>query len=322
MTLSPTRSSSRGTSKQSPSLTRRRILKLSLLLAGLPALGWQARPAHAAGSQPVGGLLAVRQEVPAEDTAGAAVLIPSAPPSGPGLLSPSSSGSYVVEAGDTLSSIARRHGVSVEALVAANQLGDVNTLREGQKLVIPAGSIQALTTSSSEASNQAVPSPSPKPSPSPGPGTPTLINGTQPGLTATPAASPSVNVTTSRISQMAWPLQVNAPTVYVSQEFNAGHRAIDVAAPEGTPIKAMSGGVVKMAEKTATAYGWMVQVDHGDNVSTWYAHLSAFSVKPGDRVQMGEKLGEVGSTGRATGSHLHFELRVSQTPINPKLVLS
>src|SRR5688500_9135784 len=122
MTLFPQRSPSRLTSKRSPSLRRRHLLKLAVLLTGVPSVGCQARPAFAAGLESLAGLLAVRQAVPAEDAAGSAVLIPSVPPSAQGLLSPASSGSYVVEAGDTLSSIARRHGVSVEALVAANEL--------------------------------------------------------------------------------------------------------------------------------------------------------------------------------------------------------
>jgi murein DD-endopeptidase MepM/ murein hydrolase activator NlpD len=79
--------------------------------------------------------------------------------------------------------------------------------------------------------------------------------------------------------------------------------------------------VVRLIEKTETPYGWVMAIDHGNDISTWYAHLSSFSVKKGDKVEAGQKIGEVGNTGRSTGPHLHFELRIRNTPINPRPAL-
>ena len=93
----------------------------------------------------------------------------------------------------------------------------------------------------------------------------------------------------------------------------------------GTPIKATAGGTVKMAAKNPNGfngYGWIVIVDHGDGISTWYAHCSAFNVKEGDKVKTGDTIASVGNTGQSQGSHLHFELRVSTSAVDPRLALS
>jgi murein DD-endopeptidase MepM/ murein hydrolase activator NlpD len=89
-------------------------------------------------------------------------------------------------------------------------------------------------------------------------------------------------------------------------------------ANQGVPIKsALAGRVVGAAEGDGP-YGWYVMVDHGGTVSTVYAHLSKIRVKVGDAVDKGQVVGEVGSTGQSTGAHLHFELRQSNVPIDPK----
>jgi murein DD-endopeptidase MepM/ murein hydrolase activator NlpD len=96
----------------------------------------------------------------------------------------------------------------------------------------------------------------------------------------------------------------------------AMHAGIDFAAPVGTPIFAAAGGVVASAE-VQLAYGNTVVVDHGNDLSTLYAHASRLLVKPGDIVKKGQKIAEVGSTGRSTGPHLHFETHVKGQPLNP-----
>ena len=94
------------------------------------------------------------------------------------------------------------------------------------------------------------------------------------------------------------------------------HEGIDFAGGLGTPILAAAGGVVVYAEYHA-AYGNMVEVDHGNDLITRYAHASKLHVKVGEMVLRGAKIAEMGSTGRSTGTHLHFEVRQRGVSVNP-----
>ncbi|MEW5882101.1 MAG: M23 family metallopeptidase [Pseudomonadota bacterium] len=100
----------------------------------------------------------------------------------------------------------------------------------------------------------------------------------------------------------------------------AMHAGVDFAAPTGTPIFAAAGGVVATAEANPV-YGNSVLIDHGNGLSTLYAHASKLVVKTGDIVKRGQKIAEVGSTGRSTGPHLHFEVHVNGVPQNPSKFL-
>lgn len=94
------------------------------------------------------------------------------------------------------------------------------------------------------------------------------------------------------------------------------HTGIDIPAPKGTPILAAKSGVVSISTKNSS-YGNYVVVSHSDGTSTLYAHMSARSVKEGQTVTQGQKLGEVGTTGSSTGNHLHFEIRVNGNRVDP-----
>jgi len=100
----------------------------------------------------------------------------------------------------------------------------------------------------------------------------------------------------------------------------AMHEGLDFSAPPGTPILAASGGVVVDAKYHA-GYGNMVEIDHGDGLVTRYAHAQKLLVSPGDLVERGQPVARVGSTGRSTGPHLHFEVRMAGQPLDPKLFL-
>jgi len=101
----------------------------------------------------------------------------------------------------------------------------------------------------------------------------------------------------------------------------AMHAGLDFAAPVGTPILAAAGGVVSAAEYNP-AFGNMLVIDHGNGLQTLYAHASKLEVRPGDIVRKGQQIARVGSTGRSTGAHLHFEVHVNGTPQNPARFLS
>ncbi|MBU4612008.1 M23 family metallopeptidase [Achromobacter sp. GG226] len=101
----------------------------------------------------------------------------------------------------------------------------------------------------------------------------------------------------------------------------AFHEGLDFAAPRGTPILAAAGGVV-VASHYHAGYGRMVEIDHGNKLVTRYAHASTLNVKVGDLVYRGQKIATVGSTGRSTGPHLHFEVRVAGQAADPRLFLA
>lgn len=109
-------------------------------------------------------------------------------------------------------------------------------------------------------------------------------------------------------------------TRYVNGVFNSIHRAVDWAAPTGTPVKASNSGVVVLADEMYLA-GNSVYIDHGMNLFSQYSHLSLIHVEPGDEVEIGDIIGEVGSTGFSTGPHLHFTFWIGNTPVNPDLFI-
>ncbi|TAN31204.1 MAG: M23 family metallopeptidase [Castellaniella sp.] len=98
----------------------------------------------------------------------------------------------------------------------------------------------------------------------------------------------------------------------------AMHEGLDFAAPRGAAIRAASGGMVVRAGPVP-GYGRMVEIDHGNGLRTRYAHASRVLVRVGDVVRQGDLIARVGSTGRSTGTHLHFEVRAADYPLDPTL---
>jgi murein DD-endopeptidase MepM/ murein hydrolase activator NlpD len=96
----------------------------------------------------------------------------------------------------------------------------------------------------------------------------------------------------------------------------AFHSGVDFRAPTGTPVRATASGTVIEAG-TNGGYGRMVEIDHGNGVSTRYAHLSSIAVSEGDKIALGQVIGAVGSTGRSTGPHLHYEVRIDDDAADP-----
>lgn len=100
------------------------------------------------------------------------------------------------------------------------------------------------------------------------------------------------------------------------------HKGIDIAAPKGTPVCASASGTVICSEYKKNGYGNLVVIDHGDDLFTYYGHLNTMTVKKGQSAAQGKQIGTVGSTGRSTGSHLHFEVRKGEKLLDPEEYLN
>ena len=98
------------------------------------------------------------------------------------------------------------------------------------------------------------------------------------------------------------------------------HTGLDIAATTGTPIKVVADGTITFAAYSGS-YGYLVKVDHGNGVETWYGHTSKMLVKEGQAVKAGDTIALVGSTGNSTGPHLHFEVRINGEHVNPQKYL-
>ena len=120
--------------------------------------------------------------------------------------------------------------------------------------------------------------------------------------------------------KMLWPVDGQVSS-YFGMRGSRKHQGIDIPMPEGTPIKAAKAGTVTRTGDNSTmgfrGYGNFVLLDHGGGVQTFYAHCSRVAVKEGQRILQGQVIGYVGHTGRSTANHLHFEVRVKDTKVDP-----
>jgi murein DD-endopeptidase MepM/ murein hydrolase activator NlpD len=188
---------------------------------------------------------------------------------------------YAVQAGDTVEKIAKNFQVESEAIVTfeLNALEEPYTLTPGQMLVVPGGRKKVVRLTN-------------------------YYPMTKVGSAPAGAAKGS--------GRFAWPAQG-----YLSQAFWSGHPAIDIAGRTGVPILAADSGYVVLSGRDTWGYGNQVVIDHGNGFLTRYAHLQTILVQAGQSVQKNQKIGTMGSTGRSTGPHLHFEVIQSGVRRNP-----
>jgi murein DD-endopeptidase MepM/ murein hydrolase activator NlpD len=125
-------------------------------------------------------------------------------------------------------------------------------------------------------------------------------------LAFTPTLWPVVGPITSRFGERLDPFSGEG----------AVHTGVDISAQYGDAVRATADGEVTEASEH-NGYGRLVVLDHGFGVTTWYGHLSSFTVPPGIRVKRGEVIGYVGVSGRTTGPHVHYEVRINNAPVNP-----
>lgn len=132
---------------------------------------------------------------------------------------------------------------------------------------------------------------------------------------------PETQLTNLGIAPTLWPVVGRITGVFGERldPFSgegAFHSGLDIASHYGDSVRATADGIVDTVEQRA-GYGRLVIIDHGFGVTTWYGHLSGFNVQVGMRVKCGDVIGYEGDTGRSTGPHLHYEVRIYNTPINP-----
>jgi murein DD-endopeptidase MepM/ murein hydrolase activator NlpD len=248
---------------------------------------------------------------------------------------------YIVQPGDTVTSIANRFGVSINTILWENKLSPTDLIRPGQKLIIlPVTGVShkvkkgetieqlakiygvfkeeilefnGLSEKEALVPGQLLIIPGGVP-PFLSPRSPTRVS--QPSrLTVPSKPSKTLPPPKSVPAGLAfiWPVD----TWRITQYFSWRHPAIDLAGPVGSPIYAVREGVVVLVEKRYTGYGWQVMIDHENGFKTRYAHLSEIFVSPGQRVEKGEIIGLRGSTGRSSGPHLHFEIDAYGRRVNP-----
>ncbi|MDY7232590.1 M23 family metallopeptidase [Hyalangium rubrum] len=217
-----------------------------------------------------------------------------------------------VARGETLFRIARTYGVTVEDLSAANGIKDARGLSVGQELLIPTGVAEVEEPHSEPdlepvsegkgppvASRENLP-PRPRPPARPG--------GTQAGKgTARPAPATR--------GMLDWPLR---GVLYgrFGKKGKEPHDGIDLAAPAGTPVKTAQEGEILFAGEQQ-GYGLLVIVQHPNGLITLYAHNRDLRVKTGQSVRRSQVIATVGESGRTSGPHLHFEVRVGGKPVEP-----
>ena len=202
---------------------------------------------------------------------------------------------YVVSQGETLADIATRAGVPAEDILELNGLARAADVKPGRLIfVLAAPGAAGEEPPASE------------------------VGGAAPAAIGGPAAPAPEGGT------LRWPL-ANVAHV-VGSPFGArgarAHEGIDLPAPTGTPVLAVADGEVVYAGDGIRGYGNLVVLQHPGDLLTVYAHNSALFVAQGQRVRAGDRIAAVGQTGRATGPHLHFEVRQGQVPRDPMTYLS
>jgi len=210
---------------------------------------------------------------------------------------------HPVKKGQTLYSIAKAYGMEVDDLQRINGIWDPADMEEGQYLWIPdADRVRYVAATV--------------------PGAPKIAKERSPKKRAGPKKTArSKPKAVSAKKKLMWPIRGGVLTSRFGTRNGKNHHGIDIGARRGTPILASSGGTVKFSGWGPTGYGLMIIVKHPGNLTTVYAHNSRNLVKEGSKVKRGQAIGHVGKTGRASGPHLHFEVRNDTHPKNPMLYL-
>lgn len=200
---------------------------------------------------------------------------------------------HPVKKGQTLYSIAKAYGLSAEELQEINGIRDPSELDVGHHLWIP-GADQVVYVA---------------------PTTPGASKSTLPKK----KKSIAKGKTATAKRKLMWPVKGGVLTSRFGTRNGKNHHGIDIGARRGTPIRAASEGKVAFSGWGPTGYGLMIIIKHPGNLTTVYAHNSRNLVKKGSKVKRGQMIAHIGKTGRATGPHVHFEVRNDAHAKNPLL---
>jgi murein DD-endopeptidase MepM/ murein hydrolase activator NlpD len=259
--------------------------------------------------------------IPHPGSAVAAAPVLAAPVSKPVAMASAAPSVHVVNHGDTLMSIARRNHVPVAELARANNLEPSTKLRLGMKLTVPGAKTAAVAPVA--AAQPAVASPPPA--------TKLAAASTVPPQTAhlaqattkiedAPAAETPVKATseaTGALPTFRWPVRGKVITAYGAKANGKANDGINLAVPEGTPVKAAEDGVVAYSGNELKGYGNLVLVRHSNGYVTAYAHASELLVKRGDTIKRGQVIAKSGQSGEVGSPQLHFEIRKGSSPVDP-----
>jgi murein DD-endopeptidase MepM/ murein hydrolase activator NlpD len=226
---------------------------------------------------------------------------------------------HVVNHGDTLLSIARRNHVSVAVLAKANSLDPRAKLKLGTKLTVPA----AKTAAAAPAAQPAVAAVQPV-----GPQGTKMAAGGPPQSARLAQATPTpADITaespvkapeaTGALPTFRWPVRGKVITSYGAKTNGKANDGINLAVPEGTPVKAAEDGVVAYSGNELKGYGNLVLVRHTNGYVTAYAHASELLVKRGDTIKRGQIIAKSGQSGEVGSPQLHFEIRKGSSPVDP-----
>ena len=225
---------------------------------------------------------------------------------------------HVVKAGDTLMSISRGTGVTVAALAKTNHIDSSKKLSVGDRLTIPQGGHQVAAAQPPAAPKvgeiRTAPAEKKIKVASAAPAQTVHVAKEEPQTTETvvKAAEPS-----GAMPSFRWPARGRVIAGFGSKPNGTQNDGINLAVPEGTPIKAADDGVVAYAGNELKGYGNLVLIRHSNGYVSAYAHARELLVKRGDTIKRGQVIAHAGQTGNVTSPQLHFEIRKGSTPVDP-----
>ena len=275
-----------------------------------------------------------RLVIPRYRSASAAPMQPRVAPPVPAPVGPPKSalvapnGVHVVAPGETLNSIARLYGKPVMVLAKANSIPPDTMVKVGDRIVIP-----EMTEARRAPPPAIVAPPAPRaamaPAPAPADTPVASIESPHSARLASPTAAVPATEDAVKTAEPAgnlpsfrWPVRGRVIASFGPKPNGVQNDGINLAVPEGTPIKAAEDGVVAYAGSELKGYGNLVLVRHANGYVTAYAHASDISVKRGETVKRGQVIGHSGQTGNVTSPQLHFEIRKGATPVDPAQFLS
>jgi murein DD-endopeptidase MepM/ murein hydrolase activator NlpD len=260
--------------------------------------------------------------MPARPASTAAVMPPMGPVGAPKTALAPTSGMHVVVPGETLHSIARAYGKPVMVLAKANNIPPDTMVRVGERIVIP--DVQP-GVAAPRVQASAAPAPAPIPAPayasaeSPHSA---RVAVPEPAAATEPQSAVKTAEPAGSLPSFRWPARGRVIAGFGPSPNGLQNDGINVAVPEGTPIKAADDGVVAYAGNELKGYGNLVLIKHANGFVTAYAHASEILVKRGDTVKRGEVIAKSGQTGSVTSPQLHFEIRKGSTPVDPSQYLN